>query len=244
MFDIIFYCIISYIHKKIILFSFKYFYIPIYNMNSFDPNKIPDGTDPNNPVVILTDGVFDCFHYGHALLLKQVKEMFPHVKLIVGIVSDEDVKSQKGKCILTDKERFESIKHCRYTDQVLADTPWTPSVEYLNSIGAHYIAHDPEPYPYGDMADVYGEIKVAGRFLPTKRTDGISTSDIMLRIIRNYDEYVERSIKKGATWEELNIKENKYFALKVKLFTEKVERHASPSLSRCFKKWLQKSKNK
>ncbi len=31
---------------------------------------IPDGTDPNNPVRIYADGVFDMYHIGHAKVLE------------------------------------------------------------------------------------------------------------------------------------------------------------------------------
>ena len=30
----------------------------------------PDGTDPENPVVIYADGVFDMYHIGHAKVLE------------------------------------------------------------------------------------------------------------------------------------------------------------------------------
>jgi hypothetical protein len=30
----------------------------------------PDGTDPNNPVRIYADGVFDMYHIGHAKVLE------------------------------------------------------------------------------------------------------------------------------------------------------------------------------
>jgi len=207
-----------------------------------EKNKFPDGTDPNFPVKIYTDGVFDCFHYGHALLLKGVKEMYPYVYVMVGVCGDQMTNQEKGKTILTEYERYESVRHCKYVDQVVENAPWVPSVKFLDEIGAHYIAHDPEPYPMGDCPDVYGEIKTAGRFLATKRTEGISTSDIMMRIIRNFDDYVERSIKKGASSTDLNIKLNQYFAFKTKIITKKVDKKVelmpSNPLSRCFKKWI------
>jgi choline-phosphate cytidylyltransferase len=186
--------------------------------------KIPDGNNPNFPIKIYTDGVFDCFHYGHALLLKHIKEMFPHVYLMVGVCGDEMTWKEKGKTILFEKERYQSVLHCKYTDEVVENAPWCPTVEFLDRIGAHYLAHDPEPYPMGDIADLYGDIKDKGRFLPTKRTDGISTSDIMMRIIRGYDEYVERNVKKGAKPEDLNISLNKFREVKLLLCSKKIKR--------------------
>lgn len=173
-----------------------------------------EGTDPKNPVRIYTDGVFDCFHYGHAKVLEQCKKLFPYVYLVVGVCSDEDTTSEKAKPIMTAEERKECVRHCKWADEVV-DGPWICSLEFLDKVGCKYIAHDPEPYPYNDIADLYGVFKEAGRFLPTKRTEGISTTDIIERVIKNYDMYITRSIKKGAKPEELNITKEKYFGIKI-----------------------------
>ena len=183
-----------------------------------------EGTDPNNPIKIYTDGIFDCFHYGHAKLLEQCKKMFPYVYLVVGVCSDEDTTKEKGRPVMTAEERAECVRHCKWADEVVLNCPWLCSIEFLDKLGCKYIAHDPEPYPYNDIDDVYGQFKKANRFLATKRTEGISTTDIINRILIDYDRYVERNVKKGMKPKEINISNYKYFACRINLLWKSMEK--------------------
>ena len=157
---------------------------------------IKEGEDPNNPVRILTEGVFDCFHYGHARLLEQIKKMFKYVYLIVGVCSDEDVTREKGKPVMTAKERAECVRQCKWVDEVIVNSKWLVDIEYLDKLGCKYIARDSNPYPYNDIPDMYLPFKKANRFLTTKRIGNISTTDLINRVIFNYGYYLEQ-IKKA-----------------------------------------------
>ena len=63
-------------------------------------------------------GVFDLFHIGHLNILKQCKNRCHY--LIVGVVNDNLVELEKGKCpFIPLKERMEIVRQCKYVDKVV-----------------------------------------------------------------------------------------------------------------------------
>lgn len=144
-------------------------------------------------VRIYADGIFDLFHYGHAKMFEQIKQTFPNCLLLVGVCSDEDTITYKRKPVLTWKERCESVRHCKWVDEIIYDAPWVITKDFIDKYSIDYIAHDNSPYPLLPphpnssnnivVNDVYDEVKKLGIFLATQRTTDISTTDIITRIL-------------------------------------------------------------
>lgn len=159
----------------------------------------------NRPVRIYCDGVYDMFHYGHMRSLMQAKKLFPNVYLMVGVTSDNSTVENKGKLIMNEKERYESLRHCKYVDEVIEDAPWILTNNFLELHKIDFVCHDDIPYKSKNSCDIYKFLKEQKKFIPTRRTLGISTSDIITRIVRDYDTFVRRQLERGIALDDLNL---------------------------------------
>ncbi|CAN6701691.1 unnamed protein product [Malus baccata var. baccata] len=186
---------------------------------------------PDRLVRVYADGIYDLFHFGHARSLEQAKKSFPNTYLLVGCCNDQTTHKFKGKTVMTESERYESLRHCKWVDEVIPDAPWVINQEFLDKHEIDFVAHDSLPYADASGAgkDVYEFVKAVGRFKETKRTDGISTSDIIMRIVKDYNQYVLRNLDRGYTRKELGVSFVKEKRLRVNLrlkkLQEKVKEH-------------------
>ena len=145
------------------------------------------------------------FHIRHARYILQAKNMFPNTVVIAGVNSDEATQMNKGRTMMTESERVESVRQCRYVDEVICPMPWVFDMEFLRKHNIDFVARNDEPYPMGDIPDIFKPIKDAGVFLHVVRTEGVSTSDYIARVISEYDSFLQRNLSRGYSREELGI---------------------------------------
>eukprot|EP01012_Entosiphon_sulcatum_P023421 TRINITY_DN2843_c0_g1_i1.p1 TRINITY_DN2843_c0_g1~~TRINITY_DN2843_c0_g1_i1.p1 ORF type:complete len:447 (-),score=111.96 TRINITY_DN2843_c0_g1_i1:277-1617(-) len=141
----------------------------------------------NRPVRIWVDGCFDLMHFGHANAFRQARALGDH--LIVGINPDaEVVKHKGGPPIMNDHERYVSVESCRWVDEVVTEVPYVLNEQYLHEVvfgkyKVDYVVHGDDPCLLADGTDVFASSKRAGKFKTIKRTEGVSTTDIVGRML-------------------------------------------------------------
>ena len=133
------------------------------------------------PVRIYIDGCFDLIHSGHYNAIRQAKALGD--VLVCGVNSDADILINKGPTILNCKERADIIRSCKWVDEVYEDTEYTVSIETLDRYNCDYYAHGDDPVYNAKGEDMCEILRSKGRFKMFKRTEGVSTTDIVGKLL-------------------------------------------------------------
>ncbi|CAK9016591.1 Ethanolamine-phosphate cytidylyltransferase (CTP:phosphoethanolamine cytidylyltransferase) (Phosphorylethanolamine cytidylyltransferase 1) [Durusdinium trenchii] len=141
-------------------------------------------------VRIFLNGCFDLMHVGHFNALRQAKRLFyqlgfQKVVMVAGIHSDAAICQQKGPPMMSDEERIAVLAATKWVDELVTQLPYTKmSVKMADRLRVRYICHgDDMPICKGGEG-MYSEAVAQKRFQVLKRTEGISTTQIIERIIR------------------------------------------------------------
>ena len=116
--------------------------------------------------------------------LEQAKTAFPEVYLLVGVTGDAETHRRKGLTVLSGTERAETVRHCKWVDEVIPNCPWIVTPDFLEKHKIDYVAHDDLPYGADEGDDIYTPIKKEGKFLVTQRTEGVSTTGIITKSVQ------------------------------------------------------------
>ena len=133
---------------------------------------------------IYVDMVGDLFHINHINLIKKAKNFGKY--LIVGVHSDSDVESYKCTPILTMEERIGVIESCKYVDKVIPNAPLVVTKEYLDENNIDLVVHAHNEDEIEKYNFMYSEIIKLGKFKRIDYHDGVSTTNIKNKIIKEY----------------------------------------------------------
>lgn len=130
---------------------------------------------------VWVDGCFDMVHFGHANLLRQAKLLGDY--LIVGVHSDEEVAKHKGPPVYNQEERYRMVRAVKWVDEVVEGAPYSTTIETLDKYGCDFVCHGDDISVMADGTDAYQVVKDAGRYREVSRTQGVSTTDIVGRML-------------------------------------------------------------
>ncbi|KJH40955.1 cytidyltransferase domain protein [Dictyocaulus viviparus] len=161
--------------------------------------EAPDGGPKGDR--IWCDGCYDLVHFGHANQFRQAKQFGK--KLIVGVHNDEEITLHKGPPLFNQEERYRMVKGIKWVDEVVENAPYITTVETLDRYNCDFCVHGDDITLTYDGKDTYEEVKKAKRYRTCKRTNGVSTTDIVARMLfvtkchhvseENMDQHRERA---------------------------------------------------
>jgi len=104
-------------------------------------------------------------------------------ELVVGIHSDQAILENKGPTVMNLKERCTAVEACRWVTKIIPSAPYVTSLPWISHYGCKYVVHGDDITSDSNGEDCYRFVKEAGRFKIVKRTPGISTTDLVGRML-------------------------------------------------------------
>ncbi|GAB5581423.1 ethanolamine-phosphate cytidylyltransferase isoform X3 [Prionailurus iriomotensis] len=120
-------------------------------------------------------------HYGHSNQLRQARAMGDY--LIVGVHTDEEISKHKGPPVFTQEERYKMVRAIKWVDEVVPAAPYVTTLETLDKYSCDFCVHGDDITLTVDGRDTYEEVKQAGRYRECRRTQGVSTTDLVGRML-------------------------------------------------------------
>lgn len=145
--------------------------------NGMNSNENP------KPVRGYFDGCFDIMHSGHYNALRQAKSLCDI--LVVGVHSDAEISRNKCPPVMKQTERYGLLEHIKWIDEIVHDVPYSPTPELIRSLKCDFSVHG-DDMPVGTNAGgrhAYSDLQDAGMLRVIKRTEGVSTTDLIGRML-------------------------------------------------------------
>ena len=154
-------------------------------------NEVNQSPKRRKHIRVWTDGCFDMVHFGHANALRQAKAMGD--VLVVGVHSDEEITHHKGPPVFNEQERYKMCRAIKWVDEVVMDAPYVTTIDTLDKYNCEFCVHGDDITLTADGNDTYAAVKAAGRYKECKRTAGVSTTNLVGRMLLMTKEHFDRA---------------------------------------------------
>jgi ethanolamine-phosphate cytidylyltransferase len=123
-------------------------------------------------------------------------------ELLVGVHSDEAIMENKGPTVMRLDERVMAVEACRWATKAIPKAPYVTSLPWITHYGCWFVVHGDDITSDSSGQDCYRFVKQAGRFKVVKRTPGISTTDLVGRMLLCTKNHFIQSLQKTLAGEE------------------------------------------
>uniref|UniRef100_A0A8C5C573 ethanolamine-phosphate cytidylyltransferase n=1 Tax=Gadus morhua TaxID=8049 RepID=A0A8C5C573_GADMO len=125
--------------------------------------------------------IYDMVHYGHSNQLRQAKAMGDY--LVVGVHTDAEISRHKGPPVFTQAERYKMVRAIKWVDEIVEGAPYVTTLQTLDQFNCDFCVHGDDITLTVDGEDTYAEVKREQRYRECKRTQGVSTTDLVGRML-------------------------------------------------------------
>ncbi|KAJ3075583.1 Ethanolamine-phosphate cytidylyltransferase [Rhizoclosmatium hyalinum] len=85
---------------------------------------------------------------------------------------------------MNETERYAAVAACKWVDEVAEDAPYETSLETMDRYNCEFCVHGDDITTMADGSDCYSFAKKAGRYKEFKRTQGVSTTELVGRMLK------------------------------------------------------------
>jgi len=145
-------------------------------------------------VRVWCDGCYDMVHFGHANQLRQAKSFGDY--LIVGVHTDDEIALHKGPPVFNQEERYKMVRAIKWVDEVVEAAPYVTTLDTLEKYDCDFCVHGNDITVDANGQDTYRYVKEAGKYKKCERTAGVSTTDLvgrMLLLTKQHHQYNDDS---------------------------------------------------
>jgi len=108
-------------------------------------------------LTVMCNGVWDCYHAGHANAWLQARRATNAAELVVAVHDSADTEKQKGRqTVYSDEERCAIALSCAWVDRIVPNVPYSViTEELLDAHGANLVAHGDDMIILPDKPHMY-----------------------------------------------------------------------------------------
>jgi len=97
--------------------------------------------------------------------------------------NDEEITKHKGPPVFNEQERYQMVRGIKWVDEIVENAPYATTIETLDKYKCDFCVHGNDITLTADGVDTYADVKAGGRYKECERTAGVSTTDLVGRML-------------------------------------------------------------